>query len=159
MAKKVDLRAIRKTDLGEFEGKRVVGARIEVRNTGNGLEKSQTVDPVKLDQGDRVVVCFECDIDKIRHDPFDKDELDGDQLRVHLALAEKAVILPRGTAFEEVTKLLDEQEARYNAAVESVAGQEQIPGTESPDGEKPAAQKSTKTRGTRRTRKSTKATH
>lgn len=149
--KKLDLRAVRKVRLGEFEGKPVVGARVIVRNTGDGLSNAQAVDPVKLDQGDRVIVAFECDVSEIRFDPYEKDELDGDQLRVHILKAESATILPTGAAYDETLKLLKDQEARINAAVEAAQGQEQLPGTEAKDAEKPKPEKSPNTR--KRTRK------
>ncbi len=132
MAKKVDIRATRKVDLGSFEGKPVVGARIIVRNTGDGLSNAQAVDPVVLRQGDRVVVAFECDIAEIRHDPFVKDELDGDQVRVHIAHAESAVILGDGAGLSVVKKALDEQAKRIEVAVEEAQGISRLPGVDDP---------------------------
>jgi hypothetical protein len=155
MAKKIDLSRILKRDLGyKFEGKNVVGARFIVRGTGDGLSKAQAVDPVVIPQGQRVIVAFEVDTAEIRHDPFDKDELDGDQVRIHIGRAESAVILPAGAAFDAVKKELAGQSKRVDKAVEEAEGVQRLEGIDDVDPAKaPATKKSPrKARGTRKSR-------
>lgn len=158
MAKKPDLAALRKFDLGEFEGKPVVGSRVIVRGTGDGLSKSCIVDPITLRQGQRCIVAFEADVAEIRYDPREKDELDGDQLRVHICHADTAMVLPAGAAFDAVRKALDDQSNRISVAEEEAAGIARLPGVDDPEpAGGVASTPSPKTTGARKPRKARKS--
>ncbi len=47
------------SDLGEYNGRPIVGTGIIIRNTGDGLSKAMTVDPRDLTIGDQVYVLLE----------------------------------------------------------------------------------------------------
>lgn len=94
----------------DFEGLDVIGARIELRGVGGGLNEAIDVAPVVLRQGDEFDVTYRCKVGPIRHDPIKKDEPDGEQYRVHIAYASRAVIVP-----------MSKTQAEFDAQAEQIA--------------------------------------
>lgn len=96
--------------LEPFEGKPVVGVVAEVRGVDGGLNRGMKLDPVVHVGGDRAFIAFEVETRSIRHDPATKGENDGEQLRVQIYDAEKAIIL-EGALLDAVSDALDAQHA------------------------------------------------
>jgi len=82
-------------DLGTTaDGLPVVATDVELRSVGGGLTKPLRVDPQLFQQGQRVIISYEAVVRSHRFDPIDKDDIDGDQVRVHIAYPEVAIIEP-----------------------------------------------------------------
>ncbi len=101
--------------LGEFEGKPVVGAAVEVRGVAGGLNDALGVDPVVLTQGEHVVVAFECTVAQIRHEAKKGEPEDGEQIRVHVLKAAGAVIA-EGDLVDKISAAISSQSERVEAA-------------------------------------------
>lgn len=106
------------SDLGTFEGKPVVATGIEIPNAAGGLNKALALDPAHFEQGEELTVALRVIVEKVRHDPADKDVPDGEQVRVHIAPTHAAAIL-EGDALDRsaeqidaVQQKVDEHEAR-----------------------------------------------
>lgn len=100
-----------------FEGLEVIGSRIEIRNIAGGLREAMDVAPIELHQGDEFDITLRCKTRGIRHDPAEKDEPDGQQYRVHIADASRAVIVDQSLAAAE-----------FDAQAERIAQRKEIAG-------------------------------
>jgi hypothetical protein len=76
-----------------YEGKDVVSTGVAIRNTGHGLEETMRTEPTLLHHGEKVYVLIECDVEKVRYDPVDKDNRGGEQTRVHMLVAGTSTFL------------------------------------------------------------------
>ena len=109
-------------ELGVFEDKPVVAADVILRGTGDGLSAALRVDPARYAEGERIVLAIEAVVREIRHDPVDKDEPKGEQVRVHIAHAATATVLD-ARSVGAVTKALEGQRDRIQRAKDEAAGQ------------------------------------
>lgn len=101
-------------DLTPFDGKDVLGTKVEVKKAGDGLSKGMAVDPRELHHGEKGVLIMEYEVDKIRFDQIEGTEcLD----RVHVLNAATTVLADADT-IAHVRGLLDEQADRILRAKE-----------------------------------------
>lgn len=114
------------TNLAKFEGKNVIATDVVLRGTGDGLSSAMRVDPMVHKHGERVVIAIEAVVQQVRHDPDDKTEPDGDQVRVHIMRAETATILETDAA-GDVQAALDAQRDRIQRAKDEEAGVLRLP--------------------------------
>lgn len=112
--------------LGKFEGKPVIATDVVLRGTGDGLSSAMRVDPMVHKHGERVVIAIEAIVQQVRHDPDDKSEPDGDQVRVHIMKAETATILETDAA-GDVQVALDAQRERIQRAKDAEEGVMRLP--------------------------------
>ena len=83
--------------LQSFEGKPEEAIKLEVTKTGNGLEASLEIAPVRLEIGDRAGVLILGPVTKIRHEPhkYKEGEASRDGVdRVQILETEGAIVLP-----------------------------------------------------------------
>jgi hypothetical protein len=81
--------------LSEFEGLEVTQSSIEIPDAAGGLRAALKIDPVELHKGDRVYVALECEVVKVRFDPVDKEDLTGEQARIHVFRTVSAAIVEK----------------------------------------------------------------
>lgn len=105
--------------LGSFEGRQVLSTSVAIRNTGDGLSESMTIEPEVIRAGTTRYVLLEVDVDKIRYDPI--KDVDGLE-RVHMCKALRAVFVDKALAIP----LLDEMSDRIEAAREEASGQSRL---------------------------------
>lgn len=100
--------------LSDFEGLEVTQSSIEIPGAAGGLRDALKVDPVEKHKGDVIHVVLECEVQKIRHDSIDKDDLAGPQERVHILRVTNATLVDR----QLVAKPLEAQAERIAHAKE-----------------------------------------
>lgn len=100
------------SDLSSFEGLPVRQVGIEIPGAAGGLREAMKIDPAEFHHGDRVYVVLACDVQKVRFDPIDRVEPDGDQRRVHVFGVDTATIVEE----ELVRAHLDAQRERIDKA-------------------------------------------
>lgn len=110
------------TKLSDFEGLEVTQSSIEIPGAAGGFRDALKVDPVELHKGDVIHAVLECEVQKIRHDSLDKDDLAGPQERVHILRVTGAAIVDK----ELVADSLSAQADRIAAAKE-LEGQTKLP--------------------------------
>jgi hypothetical protein len=115
--------------LARFEDRDVVRTAVAVTNAGDGLSAAMKIQPTELHLGETVYVVLETTVAKVRFDPADKDEPDGEVIRVHVLRAGTAAMVER----KLVGKLLDAQAARIRKAAEEEAGVLHLAGTDDED--------------------------
>lgn len=71
--------------LASFEDQPVIGSSIELPNAAGGLREALDIEPAEFHMGDEFTVAFKCRVRKLRFDPVDKDELDAELRRIHVA--------------------------------------------------------------------------
>lgn len=98
--------------LGYYDGSPVVGSTVSIRNTGDGLSDAMKVDPVKLPRGEHVYVVLECEVEKHRYDPEDKDFPGGAAILVNMLKAGRATLIDG----DLVRQTLDEQQRKIDEA-------------------------------------------
>lgn len=96
--------------LTDYEGHPVIGAAVQIRNTGDGLSEAMAVAPEKLPLGTTIHVVLECEVEKHRYDPI-KDGGGALQL-VNMLKAGRATIIDNAA----VRKALDAQEREIEKA-------------------------------------------
>jgi len=118
--------------LKAFEGKEVTGVQLTVTGLGDGLSKAMEIESVELKQGTELYVLVKAVVQKVRHDPADKDKPGGKQVRVHIARAETALVVDEEFAKDEIVA----QEAKYAEALrlaeleaEAAEGVQRLEGT------------------------------
>lgn len=107
--------------LSNFEGLEVSQSSIEIPGAAGGLRDALKVDPVEKHKGDVIHVVLECEVQKIRHDSIDKDDLAGPQERVHILRVTNATLVDR----ELVAESLEAQAERIQQAKE-IEGQQRM---------------------------------
>lgn len=70
--------------LNPWEGKEVVGSRVEIPGAAGGLQESLKFDPREIRSGDELYVVLKVTCQKVRFEPIEKDMPDGAQYRVHV---------------------------------------------------------------------------
>jgi hypothetical protein len=104
--------------LAPFEDQEVVRSTIAVTNAGDGLSDAMKVNPVELHLGEKVYVVLEATVTKVRFDPADREEPDGEVIRVHVLKAGTAALVDR----KVVGKLLDAQAEKVRRMRDEEAG-------------------------------------
>lgn len=103
-------------DLGEFDGRDVLGTSIQVTNAGDGLSDAMKIDPQVMHIGDRVFVVLECEVAKVRYDPIrDTDAL----TRVQILRAGTATIVDG----KMVSDAIEQQRDKIERAKDQLTGQ------------------------------------
>lgn len=118
--------ALLNTELTPFENKAVRQVGLEAPSASGGLRESMRIDPVELQQGDRVVTIMEHVVAKVRFEPIDKDDPGGDQRRVHVLTTETAAIAT-GELVAMVRTQLAAQADRIKAARAAAKGYDRLP--------------------------------
>lgn len=102
-------------ELSAFEGLPVVAVGVEMPSAAGGLQEAMKFDPVEWHHGDEQYVVLRTTVKKVRHEPVDKEEFDGDQRRVHVLHVEEAFPIDADavedyvtTQRERIKKLKDE---------------------------------------------------
>lgn len=105
--------------IGTFEDKDIRRTSVEIPGVAGGLQKAMKIDPRVMKQGERGYIALEYVVEKIRHDPIDKDAPAGDQERVHILQVEGSAFIDGAlvkqsieTQKEKVRKLDDEKKGR-----------------------------------------------
>ena len=96
--------------LTPYRDHNVVGATVQIRNTGDGLSDAMAVAPIELELGTKVHVVLECTVEKHRYDPI-KDDPNA-LILVNMLKAGRATIVPKSM----VNKALNTQEEAIAAA-------------------------------------------
>lgn len=116
------------TLLGEYAGRKVARATIEIRGTGSGLEKGLHLPPMVLDPGETYDVVLRCTVDKHRHD---LDDEDGTFVLVNMLKAETATIVEPGEAadkaLDDAEQRVAERKADAEAAKRAERGEDPLP--------------------------------
>ena len=119
--------ALAARQLTPFEGRDVVGARVEIPGAAGGLREAMKVQPVEFRQGRKVYVLIECTVGPVKFDPvMVKGEDMGQDLRVHVLRAGTAAFVDEDFAREHI----DGMNEKIRLANEEAAGILRIPGTE-----------------------------
>lgn len=107
-------------NLGEFEGKPVVGTAVAIRRAGDGLSKAMGIDPQILHQGDRLQVLLDVVVGPVKFVP----SKDGPMvIRSHDLVAETAVIVND----DGMRALILEQQEKIARDVERKKGIQRLP--------------------------------
>lgn len=103
--------------LSEFEGLDVTEVGVEIPNAAGGLQEAMRFDPVEWHQGQEHYIVLRGVVTKIRHEPVERDEPDGEQRRVHVLSVKEAFPIKADavsdyvtTQRERIKKLKDELE-------------------------------------------------
>lgn len=96
--------------LGEYDGRPVLAAAMQIRNTGDGLSEAMAVEPVYYPIGTKLHVVLEVEIEKHRHDEI--KDAGGALTLVHMAKAGRATVIDSAA----VRKALDTQEKKIAEA-------------------------------------------
>jgi len=111
-----------KQELGEHMGSPIVGLLALVKNTGDGLSKSMTLDGGDFQRGERVVIALEAIVVNDDYPPIIGSEPGGPcRLRWHFR-AETAQVLA-GEAAEELRTALTAQAERIKVAEAEARGE------------------------------------
>lgn len=101
-------------NLGEFEGKKVVGTTIALRRAGDGLSKALGIEPRILHQGDRIQVLLDVVVGPVGFIPVPDDP--GAVTRKHDLMTETSVIVDsdemRGLITDMAEKIARDAERR-----------------------------------------------
>lgn len=111
--------------LSDFDGRQVMKSTIAITNAGDGLSDAMKVDPQEWHHGDTAYVLLECEVAKVRHDPFDTKDLMGPLVRVHVFKAGTATIVS-GDVLELAKAQLAEQAERIKLAKEQEEGVQRL---------------------------------
>lgn len=120
--------ARKKSKLGEFGGREVIGTGIAIRKAGDGLSAAMKAEPRLLDAGDEVFVVLRCSVVGVNYEAEDrKDPSVGGMRRIHILDASDAAFIEEaavGEALEHSREII----LRYS---EQQAGIARLPfGTE-----------------------------
>jgi hypothetical protein len=118
-------------DLHDFEGFDVIGTRVKLTNTGDGLSESMGVDPMELRLGDRVIMVIEGVVADVAFPPAIKGEYAGPRYRVHTIRGGAATFVDD----DLVETALAEQKERNLLAREEAAGIARLPLADDEDGD------------------------
>lgn len=110
-------------DLGDFEGLPVRRVGVELPSAAGGLRDAIKVEPRIIHQGDEGVLLIRYQCQKVRFDPIDKDEPDGDQERVHVLKVVAAMFDDEASSEQ---RLLEHQ-AKVARAKEADKGTQRLP--------------------------------
>jgi hypothetical protein len=103
-------------ELSEFEGLPVTEVGVEMPGASGGLHEAMKFQPVEWRSGDEQFVVLRGTVNKIRHEPIDRDEPDGDQRRVHILKVEEAFPIDAAHVSDYVAKRREEiRKAREEA--------------------------------------------
>lgn len=132
------------SELGVFEGKRVVASKVIVKRAGDGLAKPLAADPRAWESGMRAPILLWGTFGKIEHDPVKEGE---GFVRIHDFDTEEAIVLDQ-VDIGMLEELMSEQrravfsweseQARLKAEAKGVV---QLPGTEVTDSDWEASAK------------------
>ena len=93
-----------KKDLGEFEGQKIAGTTIALRNAGDGLSQAMKVDPTILHHGETVYVVYETRVIDVQHPEIkDSDEV----MRKHVLKAGTATIIDGAAVKKAIAEQAD----------------------------------------------------
>jgi len=123
--------------VGEFEGKDIRRTSVEIPGVAGGLRKAMKIDPRVMKQGETGYIAIEFEVDKVRHDPLDKDSPAGDQERVHILKAIGATFIDGAS----VKKAVDDMKDKVRKLDDEKKGRTQIPFPEGGTGKKAPAKK------------------
>lgn len=93
--------------LSDFEGLEVTQSSIEIPGAAGGFRDALKVDPIELHKGDVIHAVLECEVQKIRHDSLDKEDLTGPQERVHILRVTGATIVDKALVGDALTAQAD----------------------------------------------------
>lgn len=110
--------ALAAVKLGSFEGKDERRAGVEIPSVAGGLRKAMKIQPRTMRQGERGYIAFEYIVEKIKHNPIDKDNPAGDQERVHVLGVEGVTFIDS----ELVKTEIEEQKAKIAEAERAASG-------------------------------------
>lgn len=108
-------------NLTDFEGLSVTQSSIEIADAGGGLRKALDVDPIELHKGDVVYIALQCEVTKVRFDSLDKEDLTGEQARVHVFRTSSATIVDKALVADVLTAQADRI-----AAAKELEGQQKL---------------------------------
>lgn len=104
---------------GQYEGKAIVGAAVEIPNVAGGLREAMKFGAVTIEHGEPFFLVLSGVCQKVRYDPDNKEEPGGDQIRVHILnvaegtfVAEQVVI----DALKRQREIIDEGRRQEEAA-------------------------------------------
>jgi hypothetical protein len=109
--------------LTDFEGKPVVRAGIEIPGVAGGLREALRIEPRESRQGETAWLALEVVTQKVRFDPVERDEPDGDQERVHVFVVQGATFVDK----DLVGSAIDTMRDRVLKAKEEAAGVTRLP--------------------------------
>lgn len=116
--------ALANTDaLHPFEGKDVRRSGIEIPNAAGGLQAALKIEPREFHQGDEGYIAIHYIVQKVRFEPIDRDAPAGDQMRVHVLLADEATFVDE----ELVGEAVRSQTERLQRAKEQAKGLAHLP--------------------------------
>lgn len=108
--------------LSSFDGRAVMKSTVAVTNAGDGLSAAMKVDPREFHHGETVTVAIECEVVKVRLDPFDKTDLQGPLIRHHVLKAGTATIVDG----DLLTAQLNDMRERVKLAKEAEQGVQRL---------------------------------
>jgi hypothetical protein len=110
------------TKLSDFEGLAVTQSSIEIPGAAGGFRDALKVDAVELHKGDVIYAVLECEVQKIRHDSLDKEDLTGPQERVHILRVTNATLVDKALVGDALSAQADRI-----AAAKELEGQTKMP--------------------------------
>lgn len=107
--------------LSAFEGLEVTQSSIEIPGAAGGFRDALKVDPIELHKGDVIHAVLECEVQKIRHDSLDKEDLTGPQERVHILRVTGATLVDKALVGDALSAQADRI-----AAAKELEGQQKL---------------------------------
>lgn len=112
--------ALANHDLGEFEGRQVLGVGIEIPGAAGGLRDAMKIEPVTAHQDEEMMILIRGPVGKIRFDPVKDTQ---GVTRVHVLNVSDAMVVEG----EDFDAMLDAQKERIQRAKEAAAGVARLP--------------------------------
>lgn len=111
--------------LTDFDDLPVRQASLSLTGAGDGLSEAMKTAPRELHHGETIFILYEAQVVKVRHDQIDKDDPDMGLVRVHMAKAATATLVPEEFAGEAIAA----QKLANERARDEAEGVKRLPGT------------------------------
>lgn len=108
--------------LDDFEGKSVRRAGVEMPAAAGGLRDALKVNPRQMLQGESGYLIVEFVVQKIKHEPIDKDEPAGDQERVHVLDIKGVTFADDGPLVSQLAEQVQTSRDRIKRAKDAAKG-------------------------------------
>ena len=111
------------TELGNFEGRDVIGTSMKVTRAGDGLSAAMALEPAIYHQGDEVTVVLRGRIGRVQFDEVKETDCLN---RVHVLVASDITVVEEAS----INKILDAEKARLTKLREEAQGVSRLPGAD-----------------------------
>lgn len=109
--------------LSDFENLPVRQAGVEIPGAAGGLREAMKIEPQEFHMGDEGTIALNYKVQKVRFEPIDKDDPEGDQRRVHVFAVTGAAFVDSASVQSDI----DAQTERIRLAKEKAQGVARLP--------------------------------